>query len=174
MTRPSPDFPLRGERVLLRPFDASDVAAIHDVYGDPEVMRFVGDGHPATTDRTAAMIAGYRQHQAEHGFAFWAVLDAADGTVIGDAGLEITSHGVELGYTLGRAHWGRGLATEAAGLCVEAAFGPLDLPRLVALVDRRNPASVHVLEKLGFRPDGEVIAFGRPHRRLALGRPVRI
>ncbi|MGP9540002.1 GNAT family N-acetyltransferase [Brachybacterium sp. AOP43-C2-M15] len=163
-------FPLRGVRVELRPFEVTDLEAAHRVYGDAEVMRLVGEGGPVGREETAAMIAGYRDHQARHGFAFWAVLERGTGEVIGDAGLEVTAEGVELGYTLARSWWGRGLATEAARMCVDAAFGPLALSQLVAVADARNPASAHVLAKLGFREDRLVSAYGRPHRRFTMVR----
>jgi [ribosomal protein S5]-alanine N-acetyltransferase len=167
------DLPLRSCRLLLRPFEEADAPAAHAVYGDAEVMRYVGEGRPATPEQTAEMIADYRRGQREHGFAFWAVIERSSGRLIGDAGLEPTRFGTELGYTLGRASWGRGFATEAAGLCVEAAFGPLELARLVALADVANPASAHVLTKLGFTRAGEVTAYGRPHGRFVLERPPR-
>lgn len=161
-------FPLRGARIALRPFELSDLEAAHRVYGEAEVMRYVGEGGPVGPEHAAAMIAEYRAHQARHGFAFWAVIEHATGELIGDAGLEVTAHGVELGYTLARSRWGRGLATEAARLCIDAAFGPLGLPRLVALADVDNPASARVLEKLGFLRTGRVPAFGRPHHAFEL------
>lgn len=122
------------------------------------------------------MVEDYRRHQDEHGFACWAVMDRGTGELIGDAGLEVTGHGVELGYTLSRRWWGRGLATEAASLCREAAFGPLGMPQVVALVDADNPASARVLEKLGFTDQGRTMAYGRPHHRFELGtyQPVTI
>lgn len=165
-------FPLVGDRVLLRPFEQADAAAAHRIYGDPEVMRYVGDGRAVSPRTTAQMITDYRRHQHENGFAFWAMIDRATGGLIGDAGLEITRFGTELGYTLARAAWGRGLATEAAQLCVDAAFGPLDIPRLVAVADAENPASARVLEKLGFTAQGTAAAYGRPHRHYALRRGV--
>ena len=97
--------------------------------------------------------------------AFWAVIERASGELVGDAGLEVTDQGIELGYTLARNRWGRGLATEAGRLCVEAADGPLGLRRPVALADLANPASAAVLARLGFADDGIVDAYGRPHRR---------
>lgn len=163
-------FPLLGERVLLRPVEVDDAPTLQSVYGDPEVMRHVGEGGAVTPGTTAQMIADYRRHQHEHGFAFWAVIDRGSGALIGDAGLEITRFGHELGYTLARAAWGQGLATEAAQLCVDAAFGPLDLRRLVAVADIENPASARVLRKLGFVPAGTVAAYGRPHQRFVLER----
>lgn len=156
-------FPLLAERVLLRPFEQSDAPAAHAVYGNEEVMRYVGEGGAVGPEQTARMISEYRRHQQEHGFAFWAVVERESGILIGDAGLEVTEHGVELGYTLARPWWGRGLATEAARLCLAAAAGPLARPRLVALADVENPASAHVLEKIGFCGAGRRTAFGRTH-----------
>ena len=164
------DLPLHGDRLDLRPFTAADLEDMHRVYGDPEVMRHVGEGGAVTREESARMLAAYRRHQAEHGFAFWAVIDRGAGTLIGDAGLEVAPGGVELGYTLARAWWGQGLATEAARLCVAAAFGPLGLPRLLAVADPHNPASARVLARLGFVEEGRVSAYGRPHRRFVLER----
>ena len=162
-------FPLLGDRVLLRPFESADASAALEVYGDELVMRYVGEGGAVAAEETSRMVEGYRRHQDEHGFAFWALVDRSTGELIGDAGLEATDHGIELGYTVARRRWGQGLATEAARLCVRAAFGPLGLPRLVALVDVDNPASARVLEKLGFMDQGRAMAYGRPHRRFELG-----
>jgi ribosomal-protein-alanine N-acetyltransferase len=144
------EFPLRGPRLDLRPFTTVDADAAHRVYGDPEVMRHIGEGGPATPEQSAQMLSDYAAHQARHGFAFWAVIERESGLLIGDAGLELTAQGVE---------------TEAGRLCVEAADGPLGLRRLVGVVDVRNPASAAVLARLGFADDGPVDAYGRPHRR---------
>ncbi|AXK46265.1 GNAT family N-acetyltransferase [Brachybacterium saurashtrense] len=164
------EFPLRSARLDLRPVEEADLDALLQVYGDPEVMRHVGEGRPVDRAGAAAMIAAYRAHQHEHGYAFWAVIERGTGELIGDAGLERTEHGVELGYTLARSRWGRGLATEAGRLCVEAADGPLSLPHLVALADLANPASARVLAHLGFVADDVVEAYGRPHRHFTRAR----
>lgn len=158
------DFPLVGASIELRPFQLADIPAIHEVYRDPEVMRWVGEGAVTGIDVTGSMVRQYMAHQRLHGFGFWAVVEREDGTVIGDAGLSLTVTGeVEMGYTLGRAWWKRGLGSQAAALCVAAAFGPLQLPELRALVEEPNHASRRVLEKLGFQRDGTAIAFGRVH-----------
>ena len=159
------EFPLRGPRLDLRPFTAADAADAQRVYGDPEVMRHVGEGGPASEEQTAVMLADYAAHQARHGFAFWAVIERGTGRLIGDAGIEVTAHGVELGYTLARHRWGHGFATEAGRLCLAAADGPLGLRRLVGIADVENPASARVLARLGFEDDGPIDAYGRPHRR---------
>jgi RimJ/RimL family protein N-acetyltransferase len=127
-------------------------------------MRYVGHGAVGSITGTESMIRQYMAHQRTHGFGFWAVTDRASGVIIGDAGLARTVDGeVEMGYTLAKAWWGRGLGTEAATLCVAAARGPLGLTRLRALVEAPNVASQHVLEKLGFTRDGVTLAFDREH-----------
>jgi ribosomal-protein-alanine N-acetyltransferase len=165
-------FPLVGERVELRPFRLGDAGAAHRIYGDPEVMRHVGHGPAESPAVSEAMLREYIATQERVGYGFWAVIDRASGALAGDAGL-YPGRGaeVELGFTLGREWWGRGLATEAGGLCVAAAFGELGLRELTALVEPANHASLNVLGKLGHRPAGERAAFGRPHLLYRLERP---
>jgi ribosomal-protein-alanine N-acetyltransferase len=164
------EFPLLSERLLLRPFEHSDAFAAHRVYSDELVMRWVGTGAVTRPEQTEAMLNGYMEHQRRHGFSFWAVVARATGKLIGDAGLCTRGDRVELGYTLGREHWGRGYGTEAARVCVAAAFDGLGLGELEALVRPENPASVAVLEKLAFEARGRVVVDGAPHLRFVLKR----
>ena len=151
-------------RLHLRPFTPADVDAIHAVYSDPEVMRWVGTGSLSTRSATERLLESYAAHQDALGFAFWAVLENASGELIGDAGLHRTAVGeTELGYTLAKRAWGRGYATEAAGAWLDAAFGELAVEEVIALAEPPNHASLHVLDKLGFRRDGTRTAFGREH-----------
>jgi [ribosomal protein S5]-alanine N-acetyltransferase len=155
---------LETPRLHLRPFAAGDAAVVHPVYSDPEVMRYVATGPLPDLEMTSRLLRDYVTHQRAWGYSFWAVVEQASGTLIGDAGLYRTPVGeVELGYTLGRPWWGRGYATEAAGAWLEAAFSQLGISEVVALAEPANAASLRVLEKLGMRRDGERMAFGRPH-----------
>jgi [ribosomal protein S5]-alanine N-acetyltransferase len=160
------EFPIATERLQLRPFATGDVDAILSVYGDPEVMRYVGEGTAADRPSTERMIREYIAHQEQHGFSFWAVVERESGRVIGDAGLYHGESGgseVEIGYTLGRSWWGRGYATEAASSCLATAFDVLALESVTAIADPANPASARVLDKLGMQLIGRRIAYGRPH-----------
>ncbi len=88
--------------------------------------------------------------QAAHGFSLWVAREKSTGAVVGDCGLqplELPSPDVELGYRLGRRHWGRGLATEAATACLRTRFEKLGLNRIVAVAHPDNAASPRVLEK---------------------------
>src|SRR3954454_1000257 len=127
-------------------------------------MRYVATGPLTDPAMTRRLLYDYRTHQEAWGYSFWAVQERASGRLIGDAGLYRTPAGeVELGYTLGKPWWGRGYATEVARAWLEAAFSRLGVPEVVALAEPANAASLHVLEKVGMRRDGERSAFGRPH-----------
>jgi RimJ/RimL family protein N-acetyltransferase len=148
----------------LRPFVDADVEAMHVIYSDPDVMRYVATGPTVDRAATQRLLRDYGLHQRTHGFSFWGVVERSSGALIGDAGLYRTPAGeVELGYTLGAPWWGRGYATEAASAWLDAAFGQLGIDEVIALAEPANVASLRVLEKVGMQPFGERPAFGRPH-----------
>ena len=154
-----PLLPLITERLELRLLTLADAPAAFEIYGDPEVMRHVAGGTLPDVPATEAMIQQVIAHQRMHGYSWWGVIERATGELVGDAGLysyEGTGPDVEVGYTFRRDAWGRGYATEAATACLQAAFGPLELERVVAVVKPENPASRRVLEKIGMRADGQV------------------
>lgn len=157
-------YPIVGPTVELRPFTEDDAGAMFAVYGDPEVMRWVGHGAVSDVEAVRAMLQQYIAHQALHGFAFWAVVDRATGEVIGDGGLARTTGGeIEMGYTLRRDAWGHGKGTEVAALSAHTALDVLGFPRVRALVEPENARSQRVLLGLGFVEAGTTMAFGRPH-----------
>jgi RimJ/RimL family protein N-acetyltransferase len=161
-------------RLHLRPFTAADRDAIHAVYADPDVMRHVGHGAHRTVAETSTALRTYAEILAQHGYSFVAVTEREDGTLIGDAGLHpLAGRGpdIELGYTLARAAWGRGYATELGAALVGHAFCELGVDRVVAQVEPANSASRHVLEKLGMTERGRRTAYGRPHLLYAVERP---
>ena len=164
-------------RLRLRPFTASDRDAIHAIYADPEVMRYVGHGAHRTLAETANALRIYGDVLAQRGYSFLAVTERATGALIGDGGLHPmggVGPDVELGYTLARSAWGRGYATELGRALIAYAFGVLRVPRVVAQVEPANTASRHVLAKLGMTERGERTAYGRPHLLYAIESAPRV
>ena len=150
-------------RLLLRPFTPADVEIVHPIYSDPEVMRYVATGPLADITHTQRLVEDYSDHQYLHGYSFWAVIEQSSGALIGDAGLYRTPAGeVELGYTLGKAWWGRGYATEGARAALEYARGVLARDRVISLIHPDNAASARVASRLGATAEGSTELFGRP------------
>jgi ribosomal-protein-alanine N-acetyltransferase len=142
---------LETERLILRPLTGDDDEALHEaVYSDPGVAWVRRAG---TREETRRALDAKLAHVREHGFGMMAIVDRADGTVLGYAGLQHLEDGeeVEVGYYLARRAWGRGLATELAQALVRAGFDELGLARIVAVVRPDNDASKRVLHKAGLR-----------------------
>lgn len=150
------------ERLILRPFEASDAAAAFGWLGAPSVMRFTPTGADKSIEETKARLAGYMDHQKAHGFSKWLVYDRNSGVTMGDSGLLVLQdYGwVDLGFRLAQPYWGKGFATEAASAWVRAAFKELRLARLGAFVHPDNHASIRILEKLGFHAERREMVMG--------------
>lgn len=141
------------ERLLARPLVDTDFAALHELTGDPHVMRFVGNLQPYTADETRAFIAKSQANYTELGFGAWAIVDKATGELCGFGGLEmVPEHQTpEVAYIFAPAYWGRGLATEFATAALEYGFRTCHLPEIGASFDPRNHPSLHVAHKVGLR-----------------------
>jgi [ribosomal protein S5]-alanine N-acetyltransferase len=152
------------ERLELRAFEPEDLDALHAVYGDPEVTRFI-PAYPTLEHTRRALDIHVREARAGNP-AFWALIERESGQLIGDAGvglIEGIGPEYELGYTLGPRWWGRGYATEAARAVRDYALGPLALPEVLALVRPANAASINVLQKIGMERVGTRSAYGAEH-----------
>jgi len=94
----------------------------------------------------------------------WATVERTTGALVGRCGSAVWDveghHEVEVLYLLGRAHWARGLATEAATAIRDYGFNVLSRPRLISLIHHENGASRRMAEKAGFRYEREVAFMG--------------
>ena len=146
-------------RLLLRRWREGDLDAYARICADPEVMRYL----PATLGReeSAEQMAWFERHWEKRGFGLWAVEEKASGEFIGFIGLVYHDgwpegeHKTEVGWRLGRAHWGRGLATEGALASVRYGFERLGLERIISITLPQNAASRRVMEKAGLTCRGE-------------------
>ena len=160
------------ERLLLRALMPEDAEALHRViFANAEVMEF-GDGVQSlewtqSWIRSQAKLDETLAEAATPRVAPWAVVLRDCGELIGYCGLfSMNVHGkpeIELGYRLGRSHWGRGIATEAARAAVSYARDALKLKRLIALIDPGNTRSAAVARKLGMTKESEVMCEGYDH-----------
>jgi ribosomal-protein-alanine N-acetyltransferase len=147
---------LESERLVLRPVGEGDRENFLALWGDPEVMRHVGDGRPRTPELTTERLARAVRHWQEHGFGVWALRDRAGGGFVGGCGLGYfhALPDAEVGYVLAKAYWGRGLATEAVVRVLRHAFEAIRLPRVVGLTRPGNVASQRVMLKAGMALQG--------------------
>jgi len=141
--------------VRLRVPTHEDAIAWHRVFDDPEVMEFYG-GRPAALSVYEELTARQRRHDAELGFCLWTMLDES-GEVIGFTGAQPWQPDwgpvgeMEIGWRLGRAHWGKGYVTAAARETLRR-VGAAGVKEVVAMVRPGNERSIAVTRRLGMRP----------------------
>lgn len=136
-----------------------------DVYGDPEVMRYIPGGALPDEHAVRRIMDEQLLAHASRGYAYYPVVLATDGSVVGDAGFGVfePTGDIELGYTFARRAWGNGYATEAAAACLLAGLSDLKVSRIIAVADVENVASHRVAERIGMLREGGIEVHGRPH-----------
>jgi len=160
------------QRLAFREMTASDLDAMADLLGDPEVMAF----YPRPKSRAEALgwIEWNQRLYRERGFGLWAIELRDTGAFVGDCGLtpqEVDGMPeVEVGYHVRRLLQGRGYATEAAAASRDYARDVLGLGRLIAIIDPRNVPSQRVAKRIGLGLEKETDWSGK-RVRIHAGRP---
>ena len=146
-------FTLTTDRLVLRPFAPADVDDVLKYASDEEFGRYVPSvPNPYERPHAEAFVAAAVASDWARNPQFAIVLD---GRVIGGTEFAVDeAQTASLGYGIGRAWWGCGLATETARAVMTCAFATYDVAVMCATADARNAASRRVLEKVGMRLDG--------------------
>lgn len=147
---------LRTERLVLRPFEAADAAAVRRLAGAREVAEnTLTIPHPYPEGEAEAWIAGHPAAFRDGDLVIFAITTPGEG-LVGAVGLMLEREtGIaELGYWIGVPYWGQGYATEAARAVVRYGFETLALERISARAFCRNAASSRVLRKIGMTHEG--------------------
>ncbi len=168
------------ERLILRPYEARDRAALRAQCDDPEVMRFL---LPVEDDAALdAMIDRMNNYLRDHGFTFWTVERRGDGAILGMCGFKPGAPGtpiadeLEIGWRLARDYWGQGYAREAAQASLDWAWANTGARDVAAITVPANAASRGLMERLGMRHivggdfDHPLVADGSPLKRHVLYR----
>ena len=135
-------------RLRLRPARDEDEAPLHEILGHPVAMRYWSTPPHENPGRTREWLKAMIAIPAGEGEDF---IVEHRGRVIGKAGL---FRFPEIGFILHPDHWGQGFAREALEAVLDRAFAVHGLDRVVADVDPRNAASLHLLSGLGFAETG--------------------
>ena len=133
----------------------SDAAFVLELLNDPVYIRFIADRGVRTLEGAARYIGErFVESYRQNGFGLWLVEAKDEEEPAGICGLlkrGAPVPGVEVGYAFLPQFRARGFALEAASAALVYAREVLGLPRLYAIVDPDNAASIRVLEKLGMR-----------------------
>ena len=146
---------LETARLLLRPMVMADAEAMYVYAGDEEVTRYLSFPEHQSLENTKIVIAN---HFMANPLGKYVIEHKENHQMIGMMGLrtQINSGTGEIWYALNKAYWGQGLVPEAATCLLELGFEKLQLIRIFATHDLRNPKSGRVMEKIGMTHESTV------------------
>jgi ribosomal-protein-alanine N-acetyltransferase len=141
------------DRLRLRPVVSNDADAMHALWTDPAVRRYLFDDVVIPRAFVDQEIATSEQLMATHGYGLWTLRLMNADEIIGFCGYRFFHEPpqLQLLYGLAPACWGRGLATEAASAMIRHGFETNRFERIIASADAPNLASIRVMERAGMR-----------------------
>lgn len=146
-------------RLVLREFGEDDLAALVDMESDPAMFQY--EPGPLTREQTQERLRKAQLETLDEPRRHFrlAVTLAGQDELVGRISLHLNWAEIrewEIGWSIRRAFWGCGYATEAATAMLDFAFGELNAHRVLAICHAGNAASIRVMQKLGMRADGRL------------------
>jgi RimJ/RimL family protein N-acetyltransferase len=133
--------------VVLREWAPGDLAAMAEIFDDPDVAYRTPVAAPFDLEAARAYFGKIQRSRAE-GSRIHLAITADGGTPCGEALLNLASG--TIAYTVGSAFRGRGLARRAAGLLTSYAHDVLGMAQVRAEIEPDNKASIAVARGAGY------------------------
>lgn len=154
MSSTTPPFPdhveLTGEGIVLRDWTEADLGAMQDLFDHPDVAHWTPIVSPFDEAVARARLDKARRLRAE-GTTILLAITVDGGAPLGEVMLRRAPGGTELGYAVGPAHRGQGLAARAVRVMAAYAFEQLGVEQVILELEAENASSVAVAMKTGFR-----------------------
>ena len=151
------------DRLILRPMIGEDVEPFIEMMADPEVAKFLTpNGEPRDRADEWRAFASMVGHWSIRGYGMFSVVEKGTGEWVGRVGPWMPEGwpGLECGWGIARAHWGKGYAPEAAIASIKWMFDAFPkLTRVISLIDHDNANSQAVAAKVGESNSGETFTL---------------
>jgi [ribosomal protein S5]-alanine N-acetyltransferase len=155
-------FPqLETENLILRETKPSDAPAIFEIFTDEDVLKY-HDVEAATNIQQIEFLIQSRAERFKNKEGIrWGIAKKENDVIIGSCGYSIrNAFRAEIGYELAKAHWQKGIMSEALKAAIAWGFYSLELNRIEAMVMLGNIASMQLLNKLSFSEEGILKEYG--------------
>ncbi|MET8174739.1 GNAT family N-acetyltransferase [Streptomyces clavifer] len=140
---------LSGEGLVLRDWTEGDLAAMRELFDHPDIAYWTPIVSPFDEAAARARLDRARQFRKD-GTTILLAITTDGGAPLGEVMLRRAPEGTELGYAVGPAYRGRGLATRAVRLMAAYAFEQLGAAQVILELEADNAASVAVATRAGF------------------------
>ncbi len=140
---------LRTERMILRRYHPEDAPELYKEFGtDTEMYRYSGWNPYATPEMAQDTVRGFIENYNDDHFYGWAM--ESDDVLLGTIGAyDYKDDRIEVGFSIARAYWGQGYATEALKAVLEYLTDHEGISCVTAWCASENTGSKRTLEKAG-------------------------
>jgi [ribosomal protein S5]-alanine N-acetyltransferase len=145
-------------RLVLREIVPGDAAALYNFLSDPEVQKYDVDAPWCDISESYRWIEEYHKWFEEKKAIIWGVVVKDENRMVGRMAFmfwEKRYESADLGYTMARPYWRRGIATEAVRAMLQFGFESMRVHRVNVDTRMDNLGSLLLMQTLGFRPEGE-------------------
>ncbi|MFD0021104.1 GNAT family N-acetyltransferase [Streptomyces sp. NPDC058382] len=153
MSSTAPPLPTRmeltGEGLVLRDWTEEDLAAMPGLFDHPDIAYWTPIVTPFDAEAARARLARARKLRAD-GTTILLAVTLDGGAPLGEVMLRRAPEGTEIGYAIGPAHRGQGLAARAVRVMAAYAFEQLGVEQVILELEAENAASVAVAGRTGF------------------------
>lgn len=150
---------LESKRLILRPLRMTDVDKIYDLFSDVDVRHYtVLLDKPFSYAGEKRFVKSAIQ-KTRKGKEYRLAIELKNTGLVGIISLtsvDLDKKSAEIGSWIGKPYWHQHIAQEAAKLILKFGFEKLGLERIEAKVYHPNIASAKLLEKIGFKKEGEL------------------
>ena len=157
-------FTIKTERLLLRPFAASDNEAMFRMDSNPRVHQYLGNKPLTTLAQCNQYITAIQKQYQDNGIGRFVVEIIETGEIIGWDGLKFivepeNNHVnfYDIGYRFAEDYWGKGYGYEAAKAWLEYAFKEMKVATVYAVAHSENEGSNRILQKIGMQQNGQYL-----------------
>lgn len=150
------------DRLLLIPFSRADLADLHKLNSDSDVMKYIRDPEKNLDTTLKSLERMLLLASQNPGLGFWKITTKEEHDFVGWVGLFPleNSQEIELGYRLHKKFWGQEIAKEACLAVLNILPTEKQIFKCVAVTHLENSGSKRVLEKIGFQHMGKAHHYG--------------
>ena len=156
---------LETERLVLRRFIAEDSAAMYRNWAsDEEVTKYLTWPAHSNPELSRRILEDWVNSYSNESYYQWAIELKELGEPVGSISVVHMNEDVsmaQIGYCIGKRWWHMGITSEALRAVMDFLFDVVDVNRIEAVHDPRNPNSSKVMEKCGMKYEGTLRSFGR-------------
>lgn len=157
---------LETDRLILRRYVKEDAAAMYKNWAsDEEVTKYLTWPTHSSQDISQKVIEDWVNQYSSESYYHWAIVLKENGDdPIGDIAVAHMKEDISMahiGYCIGRTYWHKGITSEALKAVMDFLFDVVDVNRIEARHDSKNPNSGKVMKKCGMKYEGTLRSSDR-------------